>query len=166
MDTRTLTTVLLRILGLFVFCNALFDLPAYFIGPFDGSRPIPAGQRFAQAVVALLLPFVFGFLLWFFPGRVVNRIVVGADQVGTFGTREFERVALTVLGAWLAVYGALEALGSLLNIYFGSRDHPGPLPGVFFIGPIVALFKLAIGIALMVGAPTLQHALHRVRSQA
>ena len=166
MDARGVTTILLKVVGLIIFSYAIFDIPSYFLSPYDGRAPTPLPQQFVQAVVALLLPIVFGLLLWFFPGTVANRIVSGPKSADTFGAREFERVALTVLGAWLVTYGAVELLSSLLNIYFASRDHPGiPMPGRAYVGPLTALFKVAVGIVLVVGTPAIQRAIERVRGQ-
>src|SRR6266536_5868577 len=111
MDARDITTILLKVVGLIVFSYAIFDIPAYFVGPYEGGRMPPlVAERFARAAVALLLPIVFGLLLWFFPGKVTNRIVSGSPSNGAFGIHEFERVALTILGVWLITYGAVETM--------------------------------------------------------
>src|SRR5215471_3168879 len=149
MDARTITIILLKVVGLFMFANAAFDIPSYFLGPFDGSIPIPLAQQFAQAATALLLPIVVGLLLWFFPGTVTNRIVSGAHSDSGFGTREFERVALTVLGVWLVTYGAIEMMSGFLRVFFALRDHPDlPIPGRVFAGPIATIFKIVLGLVL------------------
>src|SRR5215472_16745649 len=164
MDARTVATILLKVFGLVIFANAVFDIPSYSLGPFDGSVPIPLDQRLAQAATALLLPIVFGLLLWFFPGTVTNRIVSGARSDNAFGAREFERVALTVLGAWLVTYGAIEIVSNLLSFYFTARDHPGlPMPARAFAGAIATLFEILIGLFLVFGTPGLQRLIERVR---
>lgn len=167
MDTRDLTKVLVKLFGLGVAAYAVFDLPAYFLGPYDGSAPLSLGDRIAYAVAAQLLPIVFGALLWFLPGTVCNRIVSG-PTVGTTssGLHDFERVALTLLGVWLSVNGVVEALSALLRLYFTSRERPDlPLQGQVFMGPAAALIKTSIGVALVIGAPGIQRLVERLRGR-
>jgi hypothetical protein len=111
---------------------------------------------------------VLGLLLWFFPAKVTNRIVSGDKLSGDrFGVREFERVALTILGAWLVAYGVADLIYDVTSVIVTQRDFPQQrgafvphMPRIF-----ASAAKVIIGISLVIGAKGIARIIDRVRGE-
>jgi hypothetical protein len=72
---------------------------------------------------------VLGLLLWFFPSAVTNKIVAGEKLSGDrFGSADLERVALTVVGAWLVAYGFSDVIYSITSLIFVQSEYAERAP--------------------------------------
>ena len=144
---------LVKIAGLVMVMYAIFDIPYYFppYASLSSERSLVAA--FMQAAATLTFPIVVGLLLWFFPARVVNKIVSG-EQLSTtgFGIAQFERVALTILGLWMAAYGVVDLLFKSVSLLAIDRQFAGSLPPEMWGGIIAAVAKLIVGLGIAVGA--------------
>ena len=141
MDTKDVSAILLKTVGLVMVAYAVFELPLYF-PPNSGSLDqYSIFAALAQATATLALPIVLGLLLWFFPSTVTNKIVAGEKLSGDrFGSADLERVALTVVGAWLVAYGLLTVIYSIASLIFVQREYAERAPSIEF--------RLALGLAL------------------
>src|SRR5206468_3392668 len=125
MDTKDLATVLVKTAGLAIFGFAVIRLPAYFPYWIGGSASSSISAMFAEAAIALALPMLLGLLFWFFPATVRNKMVSGPKLAeAQFGLREFERVALTVLGVSIVAYGLADFIHAVALAYFLHNQHP------------------------------------------
>lgn len=166
MDTRDLAKVLLKIAGLVIFATAIFDIP-YYLPPYSRLEP---GESVVSALLwaaaMLLLPIVIGLAFWFFPGKVVNRIVSG-DRIAEAGVTvaQIERAALTVVGIWLAASGLTDLVYKIVSVIAISRQHPGSLSLEVWSPVIAGGAKLIVGLCLAVGARGVQRTIAKVRGQ-
>ena len=166
MDTKDLATVLLKTAGLAIFGFAVIRLPIYFPYWIGGNEPSSIGVMFAEAAVALALPMLLGLLFWFFPATVTNKIVSGEKLADAqFGLREFERVALTVVGVSIVAYGLADFIHAVAQAYFVRIQHPEvtPLPAHLYAGIVFPAAKIAIGAGLAVGARAIGKFVARVQ---
>src|SRR5712691_8702781 len=119
MDTKDLAAVLVKTAGLAIFAYAVIRLPAYLPPWVSGNAPFSIGALFAEAAVTLALPMLLGLLFWFFPATVTNKMVSGKKLAeAQFGLREFERVALTIVGVSIVAYGLADFIHAVAFAYF------------------------------------------------
>jgi hypothetical protein len=155
MDTKDIAALLVKTAGLILFGYAVIRLPAYILPGGDPNAPFSIAALFAQAAVFLALPMLLGLLFWFFPATVTNKMVSGEKLAGAqFGLREFERVALTIVGVSIVAYGLADFIHAVAVAYFLHNQHPEvtPLPSDIYAGIVLPVAKIAIGAALAVGA--------------
>ena len=155
MDTKDIAALLVKTAGLILFGYAVIRVPAYILPVGDPNAPFSIAALFAQAAVFLALPMLLGLLFWFFPATVTNKMVSGEKLAGAqFGLREFERVALTIVGVSIVAYGLADFIHAVAVAYFLHNQHPAvtPLPSDIYAGIVFPVAKIAIGAALAAGA--------------
>ena len=155
MDMKDLAALLVKTAGLTLFGYALIRLPVYILPVGDPNAPFSIGALFAQAGVILALPMLLGLLFWFFPATVTNKMISGEKLAGAqFGLREFERVALTIVGVSIVAYGLADFIHAVAFAYILHNEHPEvtPLPAEVYAGIVFHVAKIAIGMSLTVGA--------------
>ena len=169
MDTKDVSAVLLKTIGLVMVAYAVFEIPLYFIPNSGATDQFSFLAVFAQAAAALALPIILGLLLWFFPATITNKIVSGDKLSGDrFGATDLERVALTVVGAWLLAYGVADLIYSISSLIFAQREYAERFPSVsrYMPGIITSIAKVAIGGGLAVGAKGISRVIKRARGEA
>lgn len=169
MDTKDISAVLLKTIGLVMLAYAVFELPLYFPPRANLRDDYSVFAAFAGAGVTLTLPIALGLLLWFFPATVTNKIVTGEKLSGErFGSRDLERVALTVVGAWLVAYGVTDLIYALSTMLIVQREYSAQSPPIssFFPGVITSIAKILLGVGLAIGAKGIARAIGRVRGEA
>ena len=152
MDTKDLATLLVKTAGLTIFGLAVIRLPAYF-PPWNANASM--GVMFAEAAVTLALPILLALLFWFFPATLTNKMVSGEKVAeAQFGLREFEHLALTVLGVSIVAYGVADFIHAATLAFFVHNQHPEvtPLPADLYAGMVFPAAKIAIGAGLAIGA--------------
>jgi hypothetical protein len=82
MDTKDVSAVLLKTMGLVMLAYAVFEIPLYFPPSTNLTEQYSLFDAVVQAAASLILPTVLGLLLWFFPATVTNKIVSGAKLSG------------------------------------------------------------------------------------
>ncbi len=168
MDTKDVSAILLKTVGLVMLAYAIFELPLYFPPRSNPNEEYSVFGALAQAGLALTLPVVLGLLLWFFPATVTNRIVSGEKlSAERFGSRELERVALTVVGAWLVAYGVADLIYAISTIVIYQREYSDQAPPLirYFPGVITCAAKILLGVGLAVGAKGIARAIARARGE-
>jgi hypothetical protein len=169
MDTKDVSALLLRTIGLVMVAYSVFEIPLYFIPNAGGSDQFSFLAVFAQAAAALTLPIVLGLLLWFFPATITNKIVSGAKLSGDrFGAADLERVALTVVGLWLIAYGIADLIYSFSLLIFTQREYAERSPPLtrYLPGIVTSAAKVVIGAGIAVGAKGIARVLTRARGEA
>ena len=166
MDLKDISAVLLKTVGLVMLAFALFEIPSY-LPPRVSLTEYSLLSATVDAAAILTLPIILGLLLWFFPGTVVNKIVSGEKLSGErFGVREFERVALTIFGAWLIAYGIADliyivsSMVVLQKVYEQSPAIARHMPGL-----ITSIAKVALGFGLALGAKGITGVVQRIRGE-
>ncbi len=147
---------------------AIFELPLYFRLRLGATDEYSIFAALAQAAATLTLPIVLGLLLWFFPATVTNKIVSGQKLSGQrFGARDLERVALTVVGAWLVAYGVADLTYSVSSMVVLQRENAEQAPPLsrYFPGVVTSVAKIAFGIGLAFGAKGIARIIDRVRGE-
>jgi hypothetical protein len=169
MDTKDVSAILLKTVGLVMVAYSVFEIPLYFLPSSSTTDQFSFLAVFAQAAAALMLPIALGLLLWFFPATITNRIVSGEKLSGDrFGAADLERVALTVVGAWLIAYGVADLIYSFSSLIFTQREFADRSPPIsrYMPGIVTSIAKVAIGCGLAVGAKGIARVLKRVRGEA
>jgi len=169
MDTKDISAVLLKTIGLVMLAYAVFEIPLYFPPRSSAAGEYSVSLAVAQATATLALPIVLGLLLWFFPATVVNKIVSGEKLSSErFGAPDLERVALTVVGAWLVAYGVADLIYGISTMVVVQREYAEQSPPLsrYFPGMIASVAKVAIGLGLAFGAKAIARLINRVRGEA
>jgi hypothetical protein len=162
-DTKDIAALLLKTAGLVIFAYAIFDIPYYFLPHPRTDSEYSFIASFMLAAGMLALPIVLGLLLWFFPATVVNKIVSGDKLTEGLGVRDFERVALTVIGIWFVAYGVSDLVYRVGSLILMKRQFPDAPPVEALLGIIAAAAKLLVGFGLAVGAKGVLRAIAKVR---
>jgi len=167
MDIKDISAVLLKTSGLVMLAFAAFEIPSYFL-PRASDYEISVLTAVVQAAAMLSLPIVLGLLLWFFPATVTNKMVSGPKLSGEhFGASDFERVALTVVGAWLVAYGIADLIYTVSSMVVVQRlyaEESAPL-GRYIPSVITNLAKVALGLGLALGAKGITRVISRIRGE-
>jgi len=168
-DTKDVSAVLLKTIGLVMLAYAVFEMPLYFPPRSSTTGDYSLFAAVAQAAAALTLPIILGLALWFFPAKVTNKIVSGDKLSGErFGAPELERVALTVIGAWLVAYGIADLIYGISTVVVLQREYAerGPQLSQYLPGFIASIAKVALGLGLALGAKGIARFIGRVRGEA
>jgi hypothetical protein len=164
-DTKDIAALLLKTAGLVIFAYAIFDIPYYFLPHPRTDSDYSFIASFMQAAGMLALPIVLGLLLWFFPATVVNKIVSGDKLTEGLGVRDFERIALTVIGIWFVAYGVSDLVYRVGSLILMKRQFPDAPPVEAWLGIIAAAAKLLVGFGLAVGAKGVLRVIAKVRGE-
>ena len=147
MDTRTLAATLLKVAGLVIALHALMNLPSYFpLGTPGGPPPSPS-LAIAGAALNVLPPFLLGLALWFFPGRVSNKIITPPVEGEATTVASIERVAVTVLGLYFLTWGLADLARQLAILAQLEENRKIIVPGA-----LSAAIQIAIGLVFAFGA--------------
>jgi hypothetical protein len=168
MDIKDVSAVLLKAIGLVMLAFAVFEIPLYFPPRSNLTEEYSIFAAFVQAASTLALPFVLGLILWFFPATVTNKIVSGEKISGErFGAPDLERVALTVVGAWLVAYGIADLVYTLSTMVALQHEVPEYSPPLsrYWPGVITSVAKVAMGVGLAFGAKGIARLISRVRGE-
>ena len=163
MDAKDLAALLLKVAGLLIVAHALFEVPYYFPLQEISSGNFSVADASMSALYHATLPLVVGALLWFFPATISNKIVSGKKLSDSgFGVRQFEQVALTLLGVWLVAYGIADLVSNLVWVARVEKEFT-VLPPRVYAGAFAAAAKVVIGFAIAVGAGGIARLLKRLR---
>jgi hypothetical protein len=163
MDAKDLAALLLKIAGLVILGHALFQVPYFF--PLDeiSRGNFSFADALMSAVYFITLPLVVGALLWFFPATISNKIVSGKKlSESGFGVRQFEQVALTLIGVWLLAYGIADLVSNLVWIARVEKEVTS-LPPRVYAATFAAVAKVILGCAIAIGSGGISRLLRRVR---
>ena len=153
MDTRTFAATLLKVAGLVICVYTFTKIPAYLPPALANDLRLDTSVRVLIAAMDLVPPFILGLLLWFFPGRVANKIIIGEDKTSPVVASEIERVAITVLGLYVVVYGISDLAyqaGVLLRL---NENRAAVIPGA-----VSDIVQIVVGLVLVFGARRLINA--------
>jgi len=78
MDTRGISTVLLKVTGLVLIAVSVTQLPGYFPVRFQGQSWEPS-QALIMAAMTMGPVVLLGVALWMFPGVISNKIVAASE---------------------------------------------------------------------------------------
>src|SRR6266496_5310044 len=165
MDTKDIAALLLKTAGMSKIAYAIFDIPYYFLPHPKTDSEYSFIASCMQAAGMLALPIVLGLLLWFFPATVVNKIVSGDKLTEGLGVRDFERIALTVIGIWFVAYGVSDLVYRVGSLILMKRQFPDAPPVEAWLGIIAAAAKLLVAFGLAVGANGLLRVIAKVRGE-
>jgi hypothetical protein len=156
----------LKTVGLVMLAYAVFEIPLYFPPRASLTDDYSISVALVQATATLALPIVLGLLLWFFPATVTNKIVSGEKLSGErFGAVDLERVALTVVGAWLFAYGIADLIYTVTSMVVLQVAYADQSPQLtrYLPGIITSAAKAALGLGLAIGAKGVARLINRVR---
>ena len=150
MTQRQLASVLLAVVGLYL---AAFRLPDAFLqgamlarwdpAAADPSAPVPQRFTLALATTASGFTVLLGLALVILRDRIAARLF--AETTGPLSAREFQAVALSVLGCYFVIQGVFNSM------WFGALRWAG-------------VVQALLGLALFVGANGLAGLRARVRA--
>jgi hypothetical protein len=155
----------MKTVGLFVFAYAITDIPYYF-PPYARTEPDQSFiALFMQAAAVLTLPIVLGLFLWFFPATVVNRIVSGDKLTDGLKIRDFERLAVTIIGIAFVAFGVTDVGYRALSIVVLKQQLQDFPMANAWLGIIAGGVKILVGLILAIGAKGVQHVIARARGE-
>jgi hypothetical protein len=165
MDTRAISTILLKVAGLIVIVLCVGQVPGYF-----SVMTREAGWTLAQVLGTIGLTLgplaILGIGLWFFPGTVANRIVSGAPvPESTFDPRPLELIALTVVGIYLVAHAIIDIAYNVALAITLLRVVPdlANVPPSVIARIAAALVQIIIGVALCIGGRGVLRLVERMR---
>ena len=165
MDTRSIAALLLKITGLVLIVISISQIPGYFpLTHRDYGFSI--GEVLTTAAVALGPLVLIGFVLWFFPGTVTNKIVSTAPSDSTvFDVRPIELVALTILGVYLGTHALIGLIRDITFLVVENRQTNGLVttPASVIAHLVAAVAELVIGVGLCIGARGVARVIERLR---
>jgi len=170
MTPRSLATVLVRVIGVYLLAMTLVGLPSTLaLRGYDGSGAQPGAESAIRVQLqATLLSVAVGPALLLASGPIVRIITRGTDSQGDASPQQdIYPLALSVVGVWLAV-NALSPLGAWLALFIQlSHSLGGTARDDYFQAhwtTIVSLsLQLAVGLCLFVGAKGLAATWRRLR---
>jgi hypothetical protein len=149
MDTRTFAATLLKVAGLVIVIHALSQFPNYLPAPWDPQATYSVTLAIMSASVNVLPPILLGSILWFFPGKVANRIIVPEAGVEAIPLAGVERVAVTTLGLFLVAWGVSDLVYQVA-LYFQIRDQNY---GMYALPRMLSAFvQFSAGAVFVLGA--------------
>jgi len=157
MDAKSLSTLGLRLLGLYLIGIGLMLLPAFLDIAYHVARPDPSVTTYWDFhLTGIFLPFIYGVALWFL-APYIARWIAGKAEGGTaalpMDAATVQMIAFIILGVYffvenlpVAVGLAIEAIGRAPNghLYFAS----GPFTERLY----TALLRTLFGVALVLGS--------------
>jgi hypothetical protein len=147
MDARTFAATLLKVAGLVIVVYTLSKLPSYFPIPTASEVPMPPSLRIISAAFDIVPPILLGLVLWFFPGKVANKIIASSENSAPMAIAGVERVAVTVLGLYLAAWGISDLAYQLGLLFRLEENRSAVIPG-----GLAALAEIVVGGVLSLGA--------------
>lgn len=162
MDTRTIAATLLKVAGLILISLGVTRVPGLF--PLtQGGSPSYAGILIAAAF-SIGPQVLLGAAFWFFPGTIANKIVsAGADDDPPLQPREFQLIAVTILGLYLVAHALTDiAYTVAFAIPFYRQSPDMPLTPIF--GRVAAaVTELVIGATFCIGGKGIVRIIERMR---
>jgi hypothetical protein len=179
MDYRLLTSLVLRLTGVFIIVSAVTAAPRSFLSLLQlqfqlqrrvGTEAVDIWPLLGAAATAFAIPFLVGLLLVYFRAPNANRMVSASTE--TAGLLLLQQVAFSVLGLYLMTMAAFDAVywWAKLQIYSAVYEEAKP-SGPFRLteddfASIVSTGEQFIGgMAVMLGGRGIANLLHRLRTQ-
>jgi hypothetical protein len=162
MDTRSIAVILLKVAGLVLVSLGVTRLVGFFPIGQGGSFSYP--EILVAAALGIGPQVLLGAAFWFFPGSIANRIVSGGtSEDSSVQLREFQLIAITVLGLYLVANALADAVylaTATISYYRQSPDMTfGPI-----LGRVAACAaELAIGAAFCIGTKGIVRIIERMR---
>jgi hypothetical protein len=125
---------------------------------------LPSDLRVTYAV-GVLVPFVFGGVLWLFPARLANTMVHPGVAPGDSGPEwavRLERIGMSLLGVYL-LFQALSGLASHVTLYRAVRGVELDAARDFYPALIGRLVQAAFALLLVLRSDGIVNALARLR---
>jgi hypothetical protein len=163
MDTRSIAAILLKTAGLILITLSVARLPGLF--------PVVAqsgGLSYAQILIAAAFgigpQLILGAVFWLFPGTIANRIVSASASDGApLQFREFQLIAITVLGLYLLAHALTEiAYLDTTAVSFYRQNPEMPLTPMFGRVAAVAM-EFLVGATFCIGGKGLARLIERMR---
>jgi hypothetical protein len=181
MNYRSLTSLALRLAGVFILVSGVAGMPNTFVNLYSvHTREAlhPSMVLLAmQTLFALSGPLIIGLVLIFFPSVVANRViktdVVGSE--GSVGYRELQALAFSVLGVYFISIGVFDAVYwvARLRLYYrviedaaAAFPRPPAIAPDEFGGLVSSALYLMGGLILLFGATGISHLVQRIRGAA
>ncbi len=174
MDYRTITSLMLRLAGVFILVQLVTSVPQAITNLLRfGGQEIVGVDALWLSAVALVLPLVIGLMLVYFPSTVANRVVRVEEPVDTGKLAEsLLPVALACLGVYFVCAALFDGVYYLSRmwLYYAVVDKlrwTGPAPALTpgdFAGIASTLAQFVIGLALALGPKGLRKLVTRMRS--
>jgi hypothetical protein len=148
MDLRTLTRLLLKLVGLYLLITILFNLPPILAAP---ESILPGNMAYLVTIILV------GVMLLWFPGVIVDKIILiqGTELEGVVTASKLLRVGVILLGVYfvsIASYSLLFSLGKLKGYFFFApafKDSSAPPMLPQDIGELLgSVLQLAIGLTM------------------
>jgi hypothetical protein len=174
MDYRSLTSLMLRLAGVFIVVSALTSAPSTILGLLNariGSQSVSTWPLAAAGFATFAIPFLVGLLLINFPATIANRMVSAGAE--TADSLVLQQVAFSTLGLYFMTVAAYDAIYWWAKVWFYSAVYaervnvPGPrhltedeLAGIISTGA-----QFVAGMAIMLGGHGIANLLHRLRTQ-
>jgi len=173
MDYKSLTSLMLRLAGVFIVVSAITSAPQTFFNLLyrrGGAESVDTWALAAAGFAVFAIPFLVGLLLIYFPGRIANSMVssAGAETVDAL---VLQQVAFSALGLYFVTVAAYETFywWAKLQIYFAvfeEMNFPGPrrLREDDFAGMVSTGAQFIAGGILLLGGRGIANLFHRLRS--
>lgn len=166
MDYRTLTTLLLKIVGVGTVIYAVSNIPAYFLNYYAFQR-----ESFLYFLGISIVPFTLtlalGLALWFFPAKVTNTIVADiGDSASSLDAGKLQTVAICTLGMWVLVEGVGNLSYWTTYLTMTHRIEPGAtlMTPDHYADLLSVASEIVLGLILLLGARGIAALIYRLRT--
>ena len=171
MNTRSVGNLAFRILALVAVLMAIGPgaraLPTLVVKwPYDSYGGSPS-LMLASILAPIILPLVFGAVLWFEAERLSGNADVDADAGTSPSIETLQKLAFTCIGVYILAL-AIPDVAKVIYYYWqlsvpgGSQIGTGAERGAAIVGTAV---EIAIGLWLVLGAGGLANLIHRLRDR-
>ncbi len=154
MDTRGISTVLLKITGLLLIAVSVTQLPGYFPVRFQGQSWEPS-QALLMAAITMGPVVLLGVALWMFPGAISNKIVAASEaKASNDELRGLQQIAIATLGLYLVAHGSADVIYHVTTVIQLQRQNPGYdfVPATVLGGVIAAAVQVVLGAVFVGGS--------------
>jgi len=174
MDYKSLTSLMLRLAGVFIVVSAITSAPQTFVTLLyssGGAQLVDTWALAAAGFAVFAIPFLVGLLLIYFPARIANRMLSGAGAE-TADALVLQQVAFSTLGLYFVTVAAYETFywWAKLRIYFAVFEEmnfsglPRRLSETDFAGMMSTGAQFIAGAVLLLGGRGIANLFHRLRS--
>ena len=171
MDCRSLTSLMLRLAGVFILVSAVTSAPQTFFGLLyrRGGESVDIWPLAVAAFATFAIPFLVGLLLIYFPATVANRMVSAGTE--TADALILQQVAFSAFGLYFVTVAVYEAVywWAKLQLYFAVYEEmnfarPTHLRDEDFAGIVSTGAQFVAGVAVLLGGRGIANLFHRLRS--
>lgn len=171
MDARLLTRIGLRLLAVYLFGLGFSLLPEYFSFIYGNIPPNSSTGDWQFYFSLVLTPFAFGVVLWFL-APYLSKLPLGKQEQDATISKDvatWQTAGFTVLGVYFVVAYAPVIVGLLIDAMrsgFGTPRWQGGDEMAIVDHLVVAVFRVALGVILVLGANYFTRLFHRLRESS